>query len=351
MPLSKLTVYTIIMLSISSSNSCFCNIHNEPRSLDTFEVSEHVVLNNIILHDNTSSAGIFLNGSNIILTNNSNNGNNYFLHLYSLENKQLTGKYVKFGRAYGQVLGPLSYGLYNKRTFFVEDVMLKKLLTIDLDKGLFDDSISYKEYPMPDFRFSVQLMANDKLISTGNKKKPEIIQVDNYKTNKQEDSFGTLPAAPANVPFESWKAANESFLFLKPDETKVVTAARYSDRVEIFNLATKESKLLNERIKPEFMPILIGKEYGIQRTEKTVFTFTTGAVTNKYIYLLFSGKKEEEEYPTYSKEIYVYDWSGKSIKKLVLNKYISGFAVTEDDSEIYAFDVENKYIVHALLNN
>jgi hypothetical protein len=82
------------------------------------------------------------------------------------------------------------------------------------------------------------------------------------------------------------------------------------------------------------------------RTESTQFAFTGGVVNDNYIYLLYSGNKEDNIYSGYGKQIYVYDWEGNPIKKIVLPHYISCFDIVNDNI-LYAFDVEKLSVVKA----
>ena len=49
--------------------------------------------------------------------------------------------------------------------------------------------------------------------------------------------------------------------------------------------------------------------------------------------------------------IYISDWNGNPVKKLKLDRNITGFAISDNDSEIYAFDPGTGYIVHSTLKN
>jgi len=59
--------------------------------------------------------------------------------------------------------------------------------------------------------------------------------------------------------------------------------------------------------------------------------------TNNYIYALYIGKtseeidKDSEGLNDFSNEIHIWDWNGDPIKKIILDKEIFSFCVTEDD--------------------
>ncbi len=47
---------------------------------------------------------------------------------------------------------------------------------------------------------------------------------------------------------------------------------------------------------------------------------------------------------------YIYDWDGNPIRKLILNKYIQGMAVSKDNKTLYAFDVNTGFLIRATIN-
>src|SRR5690606_2836991 len=89
----------------------------------------------------------------------------------------------------------------------------------------------------------------------------------------------------------------------------------------------------------------------MERTEKTRFAFVTGSVTNKYIYLLYSGKLNLVVNPNFGRIIYVYDWDGNPIKEIVLDRDIMSLTVSEDDKTLYAYDPNTGFIMESNINN
>lgn len=87
------------------------------------------------------------------------------------------------------------------------------------------------------------------------------------------------------------------------------------------------------------------------RTDETRYAFVNGAVTDKYIYLLYSGKLNSGIHPEYGKYIYQYDWSGDPIKKWVLDREILSLGLSHDDKTLYAYDPNNGNILQTLINN
>ena len=87
--------------------------------------------------------------------------------------------------------------------------------------------------------------------------------------------------------------------------------------------------------------------FGMKRTEKTRFAFVNGTVTNKYIYISYSGLLCRDKNSHYGKCVYVYDWDGNPIRKLVFNRFIEGLVVSDDDKTMYAYDVNTGFIIQS----
>ena len=303
--------------------------------------------------EQTYVRGIFLTDTSIILTDDKNFSSDYFFHEYSLATKNLVGKYIKGGTKRNMTLSPISFGLYQKSELFIKDISLGKVIVASLmDKYSFD-SIATEDYPSRQFNYTEQLLDSNRILKSSILDTlPELLQITDLKNDTVIKSFGHLPPASDNVPFGSWKHANMNFLFIKPDGSKAVLAWRYADKIEILNLGTEKSIVTKgpENIEPAFLPIKAGSRYMSQPTENTTYTYRRGYVTNKYIYLLYYGKKEDNAAHIDGKTIYVFDWDGNPVKELLLDRYIQGFAITDNDSMIYAFDAEKQYVVRSEIN-
>ncbi|MDP1762544.1 MAG: BF3164 family lipoprotein [Sediminibacterium sp.] len=294
---------------------------------------------------------LYLMDSSLIVCNWQIRLVDYYFYQYSLKNRNLTGRYIAGGRGPGQALNAFSSGLYKKNTIWLHDISLNKVLTTSLKKNADgSDSLVFHDYQLPrrsGFYYSVQLMDSSKLLAGGAEHTPYKIQVLDLPSGKEIAEFGSFGNVPPGIPFYAWKGAYQSLLFLKPTEEKAVQACRYADQIEIFDLHTKKSKLVKgpEKYEPEFgiMKTNVGADV-MYRNDKTRFAFVNGMVTNRYIYLLYSGVRERE-YKMQSKCIYVYDWKGNPITKFNIDRYITGFTVSDDDTVIYAFDRNTGYII------
>jgi hypothetical protein len=65
--------------------------------------------------------------------------------------------------------------------------------------------------------------------------------------------------------------------------------------------------------------------------------FVNGCATNKYVYMLYAGKKISESRSLIgAKTVLVFDWNGKPIRRLELSAEVTAIAVDENDGIMYA---------------
>lgn len=292
---------------------------------------------------------------------------NYFFSQYSLKNNLLVRKLVKAGRHKGEALQMLSAGMLGNQTIWYYDLGLKKAVLVELpnNKGA-RDSLVITEYSLPGkYYYSAQLINRSTLlgsgsVDTGYAYVGSILQEIQLATNKQTREYGTMPDAPVNTPFNSWRNANQGFLNLNPSRNKAVLAKHYTDEIEIFDLKTRKSNKIKgpDNLTLEFNSVRIPNMDVSGPNEKTMTGFVSaGATTEKYIYLLYLGiPNTENRYNTrgYNKInasncIFVYDWIGRPVTKLKLDRAIMGFTVSKNNKVIYAYDPDSKYVIKANL--
>lgn len=258
----------------------------------------------------------------------------------------LIQQYIKGGRGEGEAFGSLSSGIYKDKLWLC-DISARKVIFAPLGGR------SMEEYKLPHFYYNIQPIAELKAIGNGAFHSDYKIQQIDLATGTEDFEFGEYDNVPADIPVAAWKRAHESLLYLSPDEQYAVTACLLSDQIEIFDLKNRTSKLISgpENFKAEFEAY---KDQGgkdvIQYTDKTRLAFQDASVTDKYIYLLYSGKKNKERQSFYGAFVYVFDWDGNPVKKLTLDKSVLSIAASQDDKILYTFDEASRTAVYASIN-
>ncbi|MGE6218805.1 BF3164 family lipoprotein [Nubsella zeaxanthinifaciens] len=293
---------------------------------------------------------LFVLDSILVVKNAKYTVKNHFFYLYNLKSKNLIDTLLKLGSDQNEVLDPFSCGIY-QNWLWAYDITTMKIVMQPLFRDL-KGIKKAKEYSLKTLNYSVQLIDSSQIFINGNYDRAAKVQKIDIATNNIVKEFGEYEKAPKNVNVTSWRNANESFLFLQPQHKMLVSAARFTDKVEIFDLNFFTSKIISgpENYAPEFDGVKFNDSYfTIQRNKNTRFSFVNGCVTDSYIYLLYSGNNHMSKHKDYGKTIFVYDWNGKPVKKITLPSYISCFAVN-DDREAYIYDVNDGWIKKVNLN-
>lgn len=332
---------------------CSCQ---EPKSSQNKVIEFHqfpkettLELHNFIEYQGGVLSRMFLRDTMLIVYNWRGKGG-YFFYEYGLNSKLNIGKYFPLGRGPGKALGSLSAGLY-KNNLWMYDISLNKIILTDLTTKS-QQTNTYKEYPFPEKYYNIQFITDSKLLANGNYEMSDTFQEIDLNLHKVTASYGVLLDTSKNIPFYAWKRANEGLLSLKPTSDKAATAHMWSDKIEILDLKTKQGVTIKgpENFNPEFVSFKSDTNQDlIGRNEKSRNAFSCLTTTDKYIYALFSGNNMTSPYINYGKTIFIYDWSGKPVREIKLDRYISSFVVSKDDRTVYAYDVSSKFIMKANL--
>ncbi len=224
------------------------------------------------------------------------------------------------------------------------------MLLLNKNNTIKDNSnLDIKEFSFKGNRFYRSILIDGlHAICTGSKKSKYKIQIIDLPTSKIIDEFGRLSNRPKNTPLHIITKASLTQTLLSPNNKKIVLAYIHTDVIEIFDINTKKSISLKgpENFNTEF------KNFQNRwfENEETRVAFIGGATTNKYIYLLYSGKNFSDEKAFKGSNIFVYDWEMNPVKKIKLNKEVYQICITDDDKTLYSYDEDTSYIVSATIN-
>lgn len=350
-----------ILLFLFSSSEALAQTTTNTNSFSQFKrVGTISGFLNLFKFEEGRVRSLFLTDSTLVVWNG-DGVENYFFSQYSLKKNALIRKIVKSGRHRGEGLQILSAGMLDDRTIWYYDLGLKKAVVLELsDIKNTRDNILITEYALPGkIYYSAQLLGKSRFlgsgsVDTGYVRVSSMLQEIKLETNKQIREYGKMPESPSNTPFNSWRNANEGFLYTNPSRNKAVLAKHYTDEIEIFDLLNRKTIKVKgpENLTLEFNSFSLPKLDVAAPNEKTKVAFVTGTTTEKYIYLLYMGvfSTANRGYKVNaSKCIYVYDWSGTPVMKINLDRDIMGFTVSKNDKVIFAFDPDSKNIVKANL--
>ncbi len=353
MILTRLFLCQIMLLLFTSCSSQTSK--KVQKDFDAFPVNRKLEEQRLLKVSGLHPNDMGLYQDSILCLVNSTGRQKHHFALYNLSQKAFISPRLAYGRKAGRALSFLSYGI-EKQYVWAYDINKEKIIFAGVDSAWERDH-PLKERSVPKFYYSVQLLNDTTLLASGDyyadhdNYKISILDLLTGKTIRQLIPYSDSSSAPYT---RAQKMAEESFLFVKPTKDKCVLACRYADRIEIVDLHSGKSTMVQgpEGFESD-MQEFTGND-GIKistRGPETRYAFVGGAMTNHCIYLLYSGNKDKTNLPYYGQYIYVYDWNGKPVQRLELKNKVLDFTVTADDSLIYTYNPRSKYISVAKINN
>lgn len=220
---------------------------------------------------------------------------------------------------------------------WVYDPNLHRLTNISLDHGT--------SQPMITLRMGIPynpVVINDTLIIS-----PGLSLTDGRfgaynKSGNLLQSIGEIPGdREDNVPVPIHLQAYQGVLRVKPDYSLLAMSLLYADKIDILEL---DGTLVTSIIGPiESTPIY--DVVSVDETpvmaidfEKTRVGYIDIAVTNTFIYALFSGRLRADDPANFFKgnKIHIYDWHGDLVQKLAVDDDLFKIAVDMNDKNLYA---------------
>lgn len=122
---------------------------------------------------------------------------------------------------------------------------------------------------------------------------------------------------------------------------KFVYAANSADILYFYNITPEDISIVckYEYNYPEYMTRVQGDSRATPMSPTNNRTFVDVATSDKYVYLLYSGRnfKEVGLKAFEGSTIYVFDWEGNPIQKYILDIPITYLCVNPKDTELFAF--------------
>lgn len=322
-------------------------ISDDIKTFSEFPKEEKKVFKNLREFTFGNPRNMIISDSTLILGNHAS-GQEYYLHNYSLSTHKFSKPYIAKGRGPGEIVGMASFGLCGNY-LMINDFTGKKMMLIDKNKAISGDlGLDRIEYSFENNRYyRINLIDSVQCIATGGEISKFKIQKIDLPTGAIEE-FGKLKSYPKDLPSNVFTMASLTQSFLKPTKNKMVLAYVYTDIIEVFDLNTKKSISLQgpEKFDSHFR---IHNDKWLENNQTRV-AFLGGTTTNKYIYLLYSGKKFKEEKSFRGDQIFIYDWDLNPIKQITLDREVFQISVSRDDKTLYSYDELTGYIVSTALN-
>ncbi|MRX70067.1 TolB-like 6-blade propeller-like [Flavobacterium resistens] len=277
--------------------------------------------------------------------------NKYYFYNYSFKNNLFSKEYIKRGKGPDEVLLGFCSGLKDNY-LWVYDSQSNKILTINKNTAIDSSKVFLiKSYNLKKKFYKTVLLDSNYVLGIGNIDSKYKVQKVALKNGEIVKEFGEFQYIPKEIPFDVCKNAYQSNIYIRPSADKIVLPYRFSDVIEIYDI-DKGTSIAIQGIDKFDVNFNINKSdsFNMERNEKTRLAFLRGGVTNDFIFLLYSGRLSSDENCNTGRYVFVYDWDGNPIKKIVLDREINTLGVSKDGKTLYSYDHETGYILKANLN-
>ncbi len=263
------------------------------------------------------------------------------IHAIDIQKEQYIGAFGKKGQGPGEISAAWSLSKIDDSSFLLSDVGLKKVMGYKIE-SLFDKHLPYFEQKI-----------NQSSIATYTKlHNNEIFFVDDYNSKNRlfksklgDDKskiigYGDIPKLTKIDELDNVKAEAAS-AYMKYNNGYFVFAYKLTPRIDIFDYQNNQWKTIisPKEFKPLYKSIKEGDNNFFAITDETLNAYLDIALTDKYIYALFSEEEVLKDVYSHGNTIYVFDYQGNPIKKYLLDKEVSFFDVKQD-STLYGLRVD-----------
>lgn len=353
----NIVLFKSIMMMILLLGTLSCSNRNDQSKVrlnsissrfENFPEETNITLKEIANYTKGIAKDMFFEDSTLVIFNVSQNVDAFFYN-YSLKTKSFSKGYIKIGRGPNEAIGGFCAGIL-KNKMWMHDITLNKMLIFDKNLAFEGKPLLTKDYPVSGNYYKISLIDSLTFMAVGDRTSKYKIQLINLITNKKIAEFGEFVGITEASPLDGIKDVFQAFPYVKPSGDKMMLAYRFTDVIEIYDhknkcIALQGPSMLNPDLKFGSRGLL----HFFDKKENTKKAFIAGYVTENYLYLAFSGQTRSETW-SYSKFVYVYDWDGNPVKKLILDQFISALAVSPDDKNLYAFDAIHGTIVESNIN-
>jgi len=269
-------------------------------------------------------------------------------YFFDYQSQKFTNSFIGKGNGPNESFSPFSSGIMDGK-LWVLDFTMHKVVFYDLSKTKDNEY----ELKLPYYFNHIEMVNENVIIGnvlSGSKYK---FQKLNRQTGEYLSEFGEFENMPDSFNDELLHKYFQSIFAIRSDEKKMVSAYRWHDAIEIFNLETLESLLIKGPwdinndfglVVDETGNLILNRDGDMIQCNKNI------SVTDSFIYTLFSGIADSVIDSFYCNTVLVYDWEGNPVKKINLDRKVMSFSVSPDDSRIYSFDVNTGEVIYVDIN-
>ena len=240
---------------------------------------------------------------------------NKSLHIINLLKDEYIGQYLNKGKGPGELLNIWEVSENSDGSLSILDYLQNKIVSYNIDSLIFKNKFKEEYFLSPSIRSNAISIYNNKIYTLDrNNLKHRLYETD--FNGKIINGYGEIPDKIDDMHAIKTQSDDLSLAFMSRYKNKFVFAYYFYPLIEIFDIETKQwnSIIGPTNVRPSKKQKFKNKcFYGNVRT------------TENYIYVLYKAGKR-----TNGEIVYVFDYEGKCLKKLVLDKNVFTFDVYND---------------------
>ncbi|ASB47936.1 BF3164 family lipoprotein [Alkalitalea saponilacus] len=269
--------------------------------------------------------------------------NNYYFGVIDIKNLIFLKRFGKKGSGPNEIITPSSLFIKNEKFSF--NTVNTNIIAEFPFKEIFNSPTEPKMNIIANLRvknkevmysFMTPLMIDKYYLATGffSNGKYALIDV----KNNRDSIFGFHPITENIGQFELG-IIFQSVLVHHPSKRRVVNVSLLTnDLLEVITYCENQQFTIKSNTS-SYNPTLATTGERIHLSSESKFTYLNFSVTDKFIYLLYSGKSVAEHGydAAFGNTIHVFDWELNKVCEYVLDFNLQSIAVTADDRYLYSF--------------
>lgn len=237
-------------------------------------------------------------------------------------------------------LGPSGdrIGVFEMQTREYQEFQFKQILDSEEDPVC----NPFSEKFASDIRLAIKIEENLFLVAPAGQKPYGL-----FRGNTLVETIGEFPFRDQHEGIDPiiMDLAFQNRLIKHPSRPLILGTSSFSFNMEIFELKNDKNLIIKKSLHywpPQFEPSNELNQFYASIKEENRFGNVSTAVSENFIYVLYSDEPWKYQFPIKSKRVLVYDWDGNPVKILELNQEVSIIVAHENDDYLIGYVDDGK---------
>jgi hypothetical protein len=272
-------------------------------------------------------------------------GHDKHVAIFSLSENRILKEMIGYGQGPEEMLG-CQIGLFEDK-MWLYDLSKRRIGIVPVDSFLMYKQPVISQHKLELSYYTAAMFSDSIMLGTNDPTFPSKISYVNLHTNSISRQ-GDYAHLPDDTPLAASIDAAGCYVAVNPVTKDILLSYRYTDMIEIYSPEGKLKHALHGPIgfDIEFQAVTRGYSF-MAKTRNTRKAYVNGYVTEKNIYLLFSGCNRDEENWSSGTELHVFSWDGCPLKRYLLEEPLHTFAIDESQQIIYAYSLITEELIKA----